>query len=56
MARQPKSPWNHDYRYVTHNENVAPKDFKLEVDGKEVDLDTYQAEQKRKAFAMRGKR
>ena len=54
--RQPKSPWNHDYRYVTHNDNIAPKDFKLEVDGKEVDLETYQAEQKRKAFAMRGRK
>ncbi len=53
MSRQPNSPWNHDYRFVTQNPNLVPKDFKLEVDGKEVDYDTYAAEQKRRAFAMR---
>lgn len=55
MARQAASPWNNDFRRVTANPSPN-RDFKLEVDGKEVPLETYQEEQKKRAFAMRGKR
>lgn len=54
--RQANSPWGKDHKVIIANRFTETKDFRLEVDGKEVDLDTYQAEQKRKAFAMRGKR
>ncbi len=54
MSRQANSPWGKDHRAIIANRFKETKDFKLEVDGKEVDLETYQAEQKKKAFAMRG--
>lgn len=51
--RQPNSPWNHDYRFVTQNPNLVAKDQKLEVDGKVVDFDTFMADQRARALAMR---
>lgn len=54
MARQANSPWGKDFRAVTAN-HAPNRDFKLEVDGKEVPLEDYQAEQRKRAFAMRGK-
>lgn len=57
MARNnPKSPWGRDYKYVTHNPNIAPRDFKLELDGREVPLEQYLDDQKKRAFAMRNLR
>lgn len=52
----PASPWRKDFRVMTRNENIAPRDFVLEIDGKEVPLEQYQAEQKKRAFAMRNLR
>lgn len=55
MARQAASPWGKDFRRVTANHSPN-RDFKLEVDGKEVPLEKYQDEQKKRAFAMRNMR
>jgi hypothetical protein len=49
----PRSPWRSDYRAMTRNENIAPRDFSLTVDGKPCELDEYQKVQKAKALNMR---
>ncbi len=53
MPTNPKSPWRKDYLVMTRNENIAPRDFALTVDGKSCELDEYQAAQKAKALSMR---
>lgn len=56
MARQANSPWNFDFRNVTRAMDPPAGKFKLQIDGKEVTLDEYQAHQRKLTLARMGKR
>jgi hypothetical protein len=49
----PRSPWRSDFKAITRNKNIAPRDFALTLNGKPCELDEYQAEQRRLALNMR---
>lgn len=49
----PRSPWRKDYLVMTRNENIAPRDFALTLNGEPCEFDEYQSAQKAKSLNMR---